>query len=91
MLCDIQLEEVTMQMLFQGNKILLIWSCAWDASVKRHPTVISHFTVLEASAAHSSFLRYTGKRLGDQQFQVIIQTRKEVRIYHWVHNGQWYG
>jgi hypothetical protein len=66
-------------LLFQDSKILSIWSFAWDASVKQHPTAISHFTALEAFVAHSSSLRYTGKRLGDQQFQVTIQTTKEVR------------
>jgi hypothetical protein len=67
-------------LLFQDRKIVLIWSSAWDASVKQHPTAISHFTAREAFVVHSSSLRYTGKRLGDQQFQVIIQTRGEVRV-----------
>jgi hypothetical protein len=70
-----------MQLFFQGGKIVLIWSYVWDVSVKLHPTAISHFIAPEAFVVHSSSLRYTGKRLEDQQFQVIIQTTEEVRIY----------
>lgn len=52
--------------LFQGGRILSVWSFAWDASVKQHPTAISHFTALGAFVVHSSSLSYTGKRLVDQ-------------------------
>jgi hypothetical protein len=77
----LNLKMQLMQLLFQGGKILWIWNCVWAASVKLHPTAISCFAAPEAFVVHSSSLRYTGKRLEDQQFQVIIQTTKEVRMY----------